>query len=154
MSPQEPESFMGKRCAVFKPERPLGIMMLKLLTAAGATTQDASLAFGLQYLFVEPEDVTELVFEHAVASGGQTPQPAPAIVLFGKENGRENVEKIVRPMTILPHGRYVVTVRANILQNHLGDLCSLASKTSKDHRVVIAVTQEIADCIVTSADVR
>ena len=125
-------------------------MLVKLLTAAGAAVQDANITFGLEYLFVEPDDVTELVFQRTVALGGDTLQPAPTVVLFGKENA----QKIVRPMTILPHGRYVVTVRANILQEHLEDLCSLASKTAGDHRIVIAFTQEIANCIATSADIR
>jgi hypothetical protein len=124
--------------------------MLKVLTAAGATMQEAKFTSGLEFLFVEPDDITELAFGSVVASGGDTLQPAPTIVMFG----RENPQKIVRPMTILPHGRYVVTVRASILQEHLEDLCALASKTSGDHRIVIAVTQEIAKCLVTSADVR
>lgn len=128
--------------------------MLKLLTAAGAACQKADIPFGLEFLFVEPEDVTELVFERAVALGGETLQPAPTVVLFGKETTQDNTQKIVRPMTILPHGRYVVTVRASVLPNHLENLCDLASKTAGDHRIVIAVTQEIANSLVTSADVR
>jgi hypothetical protein len=120
-----------------------------MLTAGGCRVlqnQGASSA-SVDFVFVITKDVPALIFKDSPLIQGRT-----VCILYG----RNPEGKVIRPITLLPHGRYVITIPAAVdkLPELAESLLHCLRRLRDENRLTVALGRQTLSIFRSHADVR